>query len=249
MLRATLWGASFCAFVAALQFWLSYDLPTAYMKFLPGFALNVVPGVTIVGRNGLNRVAGTTIDPIELGVACAVLLPLAIWAAIYDTEQSMRRRTIPVLAILLSIMVSVSRTAIIGLAIGIAVLIVLMPVRQRLVTLATVPVVLGGAFMTAHGLLGTLTTFFGLGSKDSSITHRTNNFGYVEGLVRQKPFLGTGGGTYLPNSLHILDNQYLHTAIELGVIGVAALLLLFFVPAVSALSQDCARITPSSVCY
>ena len=142
--------------------------------------------------------AGTAIHPIELGVASAMLLPLAIWLAIYDTEQGMRRRVIPVLAILLSVMVSVSRSAILGVVVGMVVLIVLMPLRQRLPTLAAVPAAIGGAFMTAHGLIGTLVTFFGLGSKDSSITHRTNTYTYVEAVVRHKPILGTGGGTYFP---------------------------------------------------
>jgi O-antigen ligase len=235
VLRATCLGATFCAFVAALQYQLSYDLPVTYMRFLPGFRLNVVPGVTIISRNGLNRVTGTTIHPIELGVTAGMLLPLAIWLAIYDTEQSMRRRVIPVIALLIAIAVSVSRSADIAVALSMAVLIVLMPVRQRLATLAAVPVAIAGAFMTAHGLIGTLVTFFGLGSRDSSIAHRTNTYPYVEALVRQHPFLGTGGGTYDPVSQwHILDNQYLSSAVELGVIGAAVLLLLFVVPLVSA---------------
>ena len=235
VLRATLWGATFCAFVAALQYQLSYDLPATYMRFLAGFKLNVIPGVTIISRDGLNRVTGTTIHPIELGVTAGMLLPLAVWMLIYDTEQSRRRRVIPVLALLICIAVSVSRSAVIAVALSMAVLIVLMPVRQRLPTLAAVPVAISGAFMTAHGLIGTLVTFFGLGSKDSSITHRTNTYGYVESLIKQKPLLGTGGGTYDPVSQwHILDNQYLHTAAELGVIGAAVLLLLFVVPMVSA---------------
>lgn len=243
VLRATCWGATFCAFVAALQYQLSFDLPTTYMRFVPGFRLGVIPGVTIITRDGLNRVTGTTIHPIELGVTSTMLLPLAIWLAIYDTEQSTRRRVIPVVALLLSIAVSVSRSAIIGVVLGMAVLIVLMPVRQRLATLAAVPVALGGAFMTAHGLIGTFVTFFGLGSKDSSISHRTNNYPYVEALIRHKPFLGPGGGTYDPGTQwHILDNQYLTTAVELGLIGAAVLLLLFVVPTVSAfVARRCAE--------
>ena len=234
VLRVTLWGATFCGVIGAIQFWLSFDLPSLYMKLIPGFTLNVDPGVTIITRDGLNRVTGTALHPIELGVTSAMLLPLAIWMAIYDTSQPARRRAIPVVAIMVSIMVSVSRSAILGVAIAMTTLILLMPVRQRVYALAAVPVAIAGAFMTAHGLIGTLVTFFGYGTRDPSISHRTNNYPYVEGLVRHNPWFGQGGGTYFPTPLHILDNQYLATSIELGLLGLAAMLLLFLAPAASA---------------
>jgi O-antigen ligase len=44
-------------------------------------------------------------------------------------------------------------------------------------------------------------------------------------FVEQAPISGRGFGTFLP-SYHILDNQYLMTAIEAGLLGVTALVLL-----------------------
>jgi hypothetical protein len=242
VLRVTVWAAAFCGCVAALQFWLLYDPTSSYMKLLPGFHLTVIPGLVITSRSGLNRVSGTGIHPLELGVASALLLPVAIWLAIYDTERRPWRRIVPVLLILVSVMVSVSRAATIAVALAMIVLVVLMPLRQRLHAFALVPVALVGVFATAHGLLGTLLAYFGLGAKDLSITHRTDNYPYVAHLVAQAPFLGQGGGTYIPTTLiaglrpntHVLDNQYLDTVIELGVIGVTTLFLFFFVPAVTA---------------
>jgi len=58
----------------------------------------------------------------------------------------------------------------------------------------------------------------------------------VERLVSQAPWLGHGGGTYLPaNVLNILDNQYLKTLVELGFIGLLALFAYFLIPLFSAL--------------
>ena len=83
VLRVLCWGGAFCGVVAAIQYWISLDV-APYLRELPGFSLNADdPG--IVTRAGLNRVSGTSIYPIELGVVAGMLLPLAIYVAIYDT--------------------------------------------------------------------------------------------------------------------------------------------------------------------
>jgi O-antigen ligase len=91
----------------------------------------------------------------------------------------------------------------------------------------------------SQGLLGIFRDYFLAGNSDPSIKHRTNNYPYVEELVRQAPWLGQGGGTYIPvtlaSSVHVLDNQYLTTAIELGLLGTAALFFYLSWPAVVAL--------------
>ena len=89
-----IWGGAFCGFVAALQFWVSLDI-APYLRMLPGFEMNF-DNPAIVARSGLSRVSGTSIHAIELGVVAGMLLPLAIWLALYDTERTMRRRWIPV---------------------------------------------------------------------------------------------------------------------------------------------------------
>ena len=116
VLRVLCWGGAFCGVVAALQFWISLDI-APYLRELPGFSLNFDnPG--ILDRAALNRVAGTAIHPIELGVVAGMLLPLAIYLAIYDTDQSARRRWAPVVLIGVAISTSVSRSAIIAAGAG-----------------------------------------------------------------------------------------------------------------------------------
>ena len=234
VLRALIWGGAFCGLVAALQFWISLDI-TPHLRELPGFSVNF-DNPAIVDRAALNRVSGTSITAIELGVVAGMLLPLAIYLAISDTDRSARSRWVPVALITVGIAVSVSRSGIIAIALAIALLLVLMPPRQRLVALGAAPFAVVAAFMAAPGLIGTLATFFGAGASDPSVMARTYDYPEAERLIYQAPWLGHGGGTYIPeNPMFILDNQYLKTAIELGVVGVAVLALYFLVPLISAL--------------
>jgi O-antigen ligase len=234
VLRVLCWGGAFCGVVAALQFWLSLDL-SVYLRELPGFSLNV-NDIGIATRDGLNRVSGTAIYPIELGVVAGMLLPLAVYLAIYDTKRSARRRWAPVGLIALAIPASVSRSAVVSAALALGVLVVLMPAPQRLVSILALPFALAAVFMTAPGLIGTLVSFFGAGTGDSSVAYRTSDYPLVERFLEHAPWFGRGGGTYIPNpGLNVLDNQVLKTAIELGLVGVVALTAFFLVPAVSAL--------------
>ena len=116
---------------------LNLDL-AVYLRDLPGFSLNY-DNAGILVRDGLNRVSGTAIYPIELGVVAGMLLPLAVYLAVYDVERSERRRWATVGLIALAIPTSVSRSAIVSVGLALSVLVVLMPVRQRLVALFTVP--------------------------------------------------------------------------------------------------------------
>jgi hypothetical protein len=234
VMRALVWGGAACGVTAALQFFLRLDV-VPYLRELPGFSLNF-DNPAIFNRDDLNRVAGTAIHPIELGVVSAMLLPLAIHLAYFDTERSARRRWAPVILIGLAIPASISRSAILTIAVAFIVFIVAMPARRRLAALAGVPIALGAVFMSAHGLIGTFTSFFEAGTADQSIATRVSDYPMVERLVHQAPWFGHGPGTYQPdNMIDVLDNQYLKSAIEFGLFGVVALLLYVLVPTIAAL--------------
>jgi len=234
VLRALTWGGAFCGVVAALQYWISLDI-TPYLRELPGFSINL-DSPAIVDRGSLNRVTGTSITAIELGVVAGMLLPVAIYLALHDTDRTARRRWAPVALIALAIPASVSRSAVVSVVLALGVLVVLMPTRQRLVALCAAPFAVIAVFMSAPGVIGTLAAFFGAGSNDDSVKARLHDYPEVERLVDQSPWLGHGGGTYLPQDpMLILDNQYLKTAIELGLVGVVVLAAFFLVPLISAL--------------
>ena len=257
VLRVLCWGGAFCGIVAALQYWISLDI-APYLRDLPGFSLNT-ENAGILARGALNRVSGTAVYPIELGVVAGMLLPLATYLAIYDTERSARWRWAPVALIALAIPTSVSRSAVLSVTVAFALLVVLMPVRQRLAALCAIPFALVAVFMTAPGLIGTLSSFFGAGTKDASVATRVSDYPLVGEFVQEAPWFGRGGGTYSPeNVLDVLDNQYLKTAVELGLVGVVVLAAFFLVPVIAALiarrrSRDpefrllCAALTGSAL--
>ena len=245
VLRVLSWAAAFCGVVALLQWRFSIDL-TPYLGKIPGFSLDGT-GQFLITRSGENRVAGTGVDPIELGVTACMLLPLGIWAASHTRGCGPLRRWAPVALTALAIPASVSRSAVIGIALSVGLFIVLMPPRQRVTAFILIPVGIAAVFMVSHGELGTLTGYLGYGASgaDPSVAHRTNNYPYVAHLIAQAPLLGAGGGTYLPDVVHILDNQWLDIAIDLGYIGVFAFAVLFIAPLVTALKARAKSHDPS----
>ncbi len=247
VLRALCWGDAFCGLVAGMQWWLNKDI-TPYLRELPGFTINAAAGIYgIESRGGVARVAGTGIDPIEMGVVAGMVLPIAIYLAMYDKHRSLAARWLPVALIAICIPTSVSRSAILAVAVSVSTLIISMSPRTRVTLLAGLPVALGVVFVSSHGLLGTLDQYFFAGTNDNSITHRLNNYPYVEALVRQAPWFGQGGGTYyFTTQVNILDNQYLTTAVELGLIGVAVLAFYLIWPAAAALSARKLALTGST---
>jgi hypothetical protein len=241
VLRALVWAGAFCGIVATLQFWEKRDI-TPYLRILPGFQLNQAVGtIAIASRSGLNRVVGTASDPIELGVVAGMLLPLAVYLAMHDVDRSRVKRWFPLVCIAIAVPVSISRAAILSAILALGVLIVSLPPARRLTAMAAIPVAVAGIFLTAHRLLGTLRNYFLAGSADNSIAHRVDNYAYVQQMLMQRPWFGQGGGTYIAGNYtniwftHILDNQYLDTVIELGALGLAALVFYNLWPALAAL--------------
>jgi hypothetical protein len=234
VLRVLCWGGAICGAIAVLQYGFDYDL-AQYLRDLPGFTQNHDNPATIA-RGGLNRATGTSITPIELGVVEAMLLPIAVYLALYDRDRSPLRRWTPVALIGMAMATSVSRSGLIAVIVAFGVLVVLLPPVPRFCALCVVPFAVAGTFVTAHGLIGTLTSFFGAGSADSSIEWRLHDYPIVERMWNEAPWFGHGAGTYIPvNPLDIFDNQYLQSAVELGAVGVVALAVFLFVPASCAL--------------
>jgi hypothetical protein len=219
-----------------LQYWFHIDLvPT--LRSVPGFTVTLDP-TGAATRHGLNRVTGTTILPIELGVVSAMILPLAAHLLFYDSERSRRIRSVMLILVAVGVPVAVSRSSVIAVIISMGLFIALLPARERVLGLGALPLAVVVMFMAVPGLIGTLYYFFGAGTNDTSVAVRVDDFPLVERLVSYSPWLGSGGGTYLPtNMLEILDNQYLKTTIELGVSGLVMLVVCYFgVPVVTALT-------------
>ncbi|WP_440100464.1 O-antigen ligase family protein [Streptosporangium sp. H16] len=221
VLRCLVISGAAVGVIAALQFVLEFDL-TKYLTF-PGFRFTSdLPA--ILERNTLRRVAATTGHPIELGVVCAMITPLALHYAFgaRDRGEPSLRWWVCCALIGTGLMFSVSRSAVLGLAVVGVVLVAGWPARRRLWA------ALGGVgFLVAMKVAvpGLISVFLGLFtslSSDSSIQYRTHDYAVAATEIGNHFWVGRGLGTwYAPKHL-IFDNQYILSLVETGVIGLAA---------------------------
>jgi O-antigen ligase len=218
VLRVVVGAVAVMAFVGLLQFRAGIDLAVHFSR-IPGLHLNA-EYVAIQDRSGFNRPAGTAGHPIEFGSVIAMALPIALHLARFDRARPTIRRWLPVVAIAIGVPVAVSRSAILAALVAAVVVFVGLERRYRPRALAAAAGFLLVTYVTTPGLLGILRDLFTHFSTDSSITYRTDDYETVEQYVLESPVLGRGPGTFLPANSHtILDNQYLMTAIELGLWG------------------------------
>jgi O-antigen ligase len=154
-------------------------------------------------------------------------LPLAIHQARHAPPGLRRRRWLQVALIGATLPMTVSRTAIVGLLVGGIVVVCSWPKRDR--RLAYLVSLCSALVMEAviPGLLGTLRgLFLGIGT-DASAKERTAAFNLAGPLISHHFWLGKGFGTLLPQIYFFTDDQYLNTLVEIGAIGLLALLTLF----------------------
>lgn len=191
-----------------------------------------IPGLTAnqaltgaVARDGFTRPAGTASHPIEYGAVLTMLLPIALNSAMTKDGRSALRRWYPPLVLGLAILLSISRSAIVGAAVGLLVLIPTWSRSARACVAGVVAAMLLFVFVAVPGMIGTITGLFtGIGG-DSSAQSRTGSYAVALEFIGKEPFFGRGFSTFLPR-YRILDNQYLLLAIEVGLVGLAAALLL-----------------------
>ncbi len=226
LIRRIVFGATAMAILGMTQFFTGFDL--AKYIVVPGLIANQ-PYTDISTRGTVNRPAATAIHPIEFGFVLAMVLPLAIHQARYAPPGLRFRRWLQVALIAATLPMTVSRSAILGLAVGLIVILPTWPRRERWV--AYVAGIFGLAVLRTviPGLIGTLRTLFlelGSGS-DTSTQSRTAAFGHAAPLLSAHPLFGQGFGTFLPYTLFYTDDQYLNSLIEIGAVGLVSLIAMF----------------------
>ena len=236
VVRCVLAGGAACCVVAIIQF-TTHTNPMEWFKvFMVGFAENG-DFDAFQARGALLRVAGTTLHPIELGVVTAMLLPLSIWRALYDPKGRKKLHWVVAGLFVLANTMTVSRSGLLGLVIAIAITVPFLPRLAKQWAAVIVPVGAAGLFVGVPGLISTLFNSATAGSSDASITYRTEDYPLALRLVADRPWFGTGPGTWIPTqSLDIFDNEYLLVSVTMGVIGLIAMIAYLAVPALAALA-------------
>ena len=224
LLRRIVLGATAMAVLGITQFFTGLDV--AKYIVIPGLTANQ-PYTDISTRGDVNRPSATAIHPIEFGFVLAMVLPLAIHQARYAPPGLRFRRWLQVALIAATLPMTVSRSAILGLAIGLIVILPTWPRRDRWTAYIVSILSLFALRTVIPGLIGTLRTLFLQLGSDSSSQSRTAAFSHAAPLVSAHPWFGQGFGTFMPNTLFYTDDQYLNSLIEIGIVGVLALIAMF----------------------
>jgi hypothetical protein len=224
LLRRIVLGATAMSVLAIVQF--ASGLDAAKYIQIPGLTTQT-PFTDLLTRNNLNRPSATALDPIELACVLATCLPIALHRARFAPPGERLKRWLQVGLIAAAIPMTVSRTGIVALAVMALVLLPTWPKADRRVAYVAGVIGVGVMYATIPGLLGEFRSLFGQVGSDTSSTSRTGAFSRAVPFVTQHPWLGRGFGTFLPATYFFTDDQYLLSFIEIGVIGLAALLGLF----------------------
>lgn len=201
----------------------------AHQSFLDWIA--AIPGVKydqagLGARGAFTRAAGTAKHPLEYAVAMTAMLPFAFAAATSGGFKPSRGRPsvlwwIPPLLIMITSLVAVSRSAIIGLAVAVIGAVVAMPKKYRGIVLLLLAAAFAAvAVAVPHLLSATLYLFAGAGT-DPSTQSRTGALARLPFFMSSSPFIGVGFGTFLPR-YYIFDDEWALLLVETGMAGVAS---------------------------
>lgn len=224
VVTALTWLAGVVAALAILQFFTGIDIASYFQ--IPGLRVNSEFG-GVSSRSVLNRPSATATHPIELGVVLAGIAPLALHRTIHRWGEKLA--LLPTAAVLVAVFMTVSRSAVLVVVVALLVMASSWPGAWRARALVIAPVSLVALRLAVPGLVGTIVSLFRNFSSDPSITGRTDDYDVVLQLFADHAVLGRGMFTFQPRYYRILDNQYLTTMLELGYVGLGAVVLLLLV--------------------
>lgn len=197
---------------------------------IPGLHASVAQ-IQAMDRGSFTRPRSTTAQPLEFGGMLALLVPFAVQQAFDPVRSgaSWARRWAPVVVMGGALPLTVSRTSIIGAALVVLVMVPRWRPQRRWAALGLLGASAAAFRVLVPGLIGTLTTLFStfLSNSDSSTQARTVKYSAIYPYLRERPLFGRGFGTFTPDLYFFTDNQYMLTLAETGLLGLAALLVLF----------------------
>jgi O-antigen ligase len=203
-----------------------------------------IPGLQPTGppldvfRAGLTRAYASAQHPIAFGAALAVLLPHAL---VFAYRRGKPLWIGAAILIMMGCLASISRTSILMLVVVAVVFLLLRPRAVRRVLPLLLPLAVA-VQLALPGTFSTLTTLFlpkgGLVAQqaDQSVgSGRVASFGPAIDQASSHPLLGRGFGTRIPTAepggpkknSFILDDEWLSTTLEIGVVGALAWLWIF----------------------
>ena len=232
LMRRLAWVGAAMAGLGILQF-LTGSLLLDLWQVVPFTSWDAPNAEGLDQRAGFIRASGTAIHPLEYGMVLAMAFPVALAVATESRSTHRILPWLPVVAIAVASLTSVSRSTLIGLAVGLIVMLPTLTRGTRLIVIA-----LGGGLAVAialfvPGMLGTIRGLFTALASDPSAASRTSSYETAIDFMLRFPVVGKGFGTFLTR-YHIFDNEYLLLSIELGILGLVAFLILLIAGVISA---------------
>jgi O-antigen ligase len=219
LLRRLVFAGSLLATLGIVQFATKQSFVDSIT--IPGF-VTTQDFSAVQDRSGFARAAGTATNPLEYAFVLSMILPFAVTLALDDRTRAGIRRWLPAALIAFALALSGSRSGILGLAVG---LLVLFPTWSRSIKIraAIVAVIgVGAIYVAVPGMVGAVRDLFLDVGSDPSAASRTGSYDIAVSFIERNPLVGRGFGTFLPE-YRILDNQWLMSLIELGIIGTTIL--------------------------
>lgn len=227
LLKVLVLGSAVVAVLALYESWTGRNLFDEIVGGLP--FLETAQLSEEESRGGRLRVFGSAQHPIALGAALVVALPLAVYLA---RRTGRRLWWVPAGLITLGAFATVSRTSVVMLFVAGVVFLLLRPGESRRFLIPALVVLPVLVHLALPGTLGTLKKSFlpegGL-IADQQRGEGGRGAGRVADLspalneLSRNPLVGQGYGTRITDreraNADILDNQWLKTLLEIGVLG------------------------------
>ncbi|MEU4563804.1 O-antigen ligase family protein [Actinoplanes sp. NPDC023936] len=222
VLRFFLWCAGYMAAIGIIQSTAQINL--AEYLIPPG--LEVKGSIIGFSERGSDffRVASTAAHYIEFSAIMAIAVPFGIHFTRF-AERKWHRYAAGFCTVLCAaaLPMSISRTGVVALGAVLLVMLVPWGWRMRYNMLLLTVGMMGALAAVRPGLLGTVTYMFTGAEEDPSISGRTDDYELVGHWFAQRPWLGRGPNTLVPELYQglVLDNQWLYTVVTQGIVGVA----------------------------
>lgn len=235
VLRGLVIGASISSMIGLITYATGVDL--APMLTLPGLRMHDTALVTDLMRDGVVRPQGSAGHPLELSSVLTIMTPVAVALAFEAYRRGARWWPWAAAAIVLitGAAATVSRSALVGMAVAAVVFALYWPITRSLRVFAAGAVALFGLWLANVPMLRSLIQVVSGGSKDGSLQSRSIGRDYVAEQFGHHMWLGQGAGTYDVRVQPVLDNDYLAQLMQVGLIGVAALIVFYLVGAMSGI--------------
>ncbi|HUK69813.1 MAG TPA: O-antigen ligase family protein [Streptosporangiaceae bacterium] len=224
LFRRIVMGSTAMALLGIVEFFSGLNLASYIV--IPGLSVHTQPGSLSVVE-GLNRATATTSQPLELAAVLAISLPLAIHQAIFAAEAVRLRRWLQVAVIAVAMLMTVSRSAILGLAVIAIVLLPTWPKSYRHHAYRALLAALVAGWLVEPKVLSSFGQLIGNIGTDTSISSRTQAYSSAVPYIAGHPWFGLGFQTFFPQTYFFVDNQYLTSLIETGFVGALSVLALF----------------------